>query len=73
MSVGGTPENFAAHAQDLPGRIALVRHELMFAAKTIHRSRKFAMAREHGAVGFPDCRTARRSHRGRVSQPVRDG
>ena len=30
----------------------LVRHELMFAAGTIHRRRKYDMARANGAVGF---------------------
>ena len=48
----GAPEDFEARGQDLSGRIALVRHELMFAADTIHRSRKYAMARDRGAVGF---------------------
>ena len=48
----GTPEEFAAHAADLQGRIALVRHELMFSAGTIHRRRKYEMAQEAGAVGF---------------------
>jgi aminopeptidase YwaD len=48
----GTPEEFAAHAADIEGRIVLVRHELMFAAGTIHRRRKYDMARAHGAVGF---------------------
>lgn len=48
----GTPADFSRHSADLPGRIALVRHELMFAAGTIHRSRKYRMAREAGAAGF---------------------
>lgn len=48
----GTPEEFEAHAEDIRGRIALVRHELMFAAGTIHRRRKYEMARQAGAVGF---------------------
>jgi aminopeptidase YwaD len=48
----GTPEEFDAHREELAGRIALVRHELMFAAGTIHRRRKVMMAREAGAVGF---------------------
>jgi aminopeptidase YwaD len=48
----GTPEEFAAHRADLAGRITLVRHELMFAAGTIHRRRKYDMAREAGAAGF---------------------
>lgn len=48
----GTPEEFEAHAADIRGRIVLVRHELMFAAGTIHRRRKYEMARAAGAVGF---------------------
>lgn len=48
----GTPEEFAAYAQDIPGRIVLVRHEPMFVAGTIHRRRKYDMARAAGAVGF---------------------
>ena len=48
----GTPEEFESHAADIKGRIVLVRHELMFAAGTIHRRRKYDMARAHGAVGF---------------------
>ena len=48
----GTPEEFDAHAAEIKGRIVLVRHELMFAAGTIHRRRKYDMARTHGAVGF---------------------
>jgi aminopeptidase YwaD len=48
----GTPEEFEAHAAELRGRIALVRHELMFAAGTIHRRRKYDMARAAGAAGF---------------------
>lgn len=48
----GTPEEFAEHASDIKGRIVLVRHELMFAAATIHRRRKYDMARAAGAVGF---------------------
>jgi hypothetical protein len=48
----GTPEEFEAHAGDIKGRIALARHELMFAAGTIHRRRKYDMARAAGAVGF---------------------
>jgi len=48
----GTPEEFAEHAGEIKGRIVLVRHELMFAAGTIHRRRKYDMARAHGAVGF---------------------
>ena len=48
----GTPEEFAAHTGDIRGRIVLVRHELMFAAGTIHRRRKYLAALEAGAVGF---------------------
>ena len=48
----GTPEEFAEHAAEISGRIVLVRHELMFAAGTIHRRRKYDMARAGGAVGF---------------------
>src|SRR3981081_47820 len=48
----GTPEEFAAHWAEIAGRFVLVRHELMFAAGTIHRRRKYNMAREAGAVGF---------------------
>ena len=48
----GTPEEFAEHAKEIRGRIVLARHELMFAAGTIHRRRKYDLARQHGAVGF---------------------
>src|SRR5580704_4312331 len=48
----GTPEEFAAHRAEIAGRFVLVRHELMFAAGTIHRRRKYDMAREADAVGF---------------------
>jgi hypothetical protein len=48
----GTPDEFAEHGGQIAGRIVLVRHELMFAAGTIHRRRKYDMARERGAAGF---------------------
>lgn len=48
----GTPEEFEAHAAEIAGRIVLVRHELMFAAGTIHRRRKYDLARAAGAIGF---------------------
>ncbi len=48
----GTPDEFEAHRSDIDGRIVLVRHELMFAAGTIHRRRKYEMARKAGAAGF---------------------
>ena len=66
----GTPEEFAAHRADISGRIVLVRHELMFVAGTVHRRRKYDMAREAGAVGFliagplPGCLVAGSSGRG---------
>jgi DNA-binding transcriptional LysR family regulator len=47
----GTPEEFAAHRDEIAGRIALVRHELMFAAGTIHRRAKLERSVEAGAVG----------------------
>ncbi|MEM1131139.1 MAG: M28 family peptidase [Pseudomonadota bacterium] len=48
----GTAEEFAAHAPEIPGRIALVRHELMFAPGTIHRRQKIGMAAAAGAAAF---------------------
>jgi len=48
----GTPEEFEAHHDEIGGRIVMVRHELMFAAGTIHRRRKYLAAVEAGAVGF---------------------
>jgi hypothetical protein len=53
LSAGrGTPEEFAALGDALRGRIALVRHEYMFAAGHIHRRRKYAAALAAGAAGF---------------------
>jgi Zn-dependent M28 family amino/carboxypeptidase len=51
----GTPDEFAAHASEIPGKIVLVRHELMFAAGTIHRRIKYQAAVAAGAVGFLIC------------------
>lgn len=48
----GTPDEFAAHRAEIPGRVVLVRHELMFAPATIHRRVKYHMALEAGAIGF---------------------
>lgn len=48
----GTPDEFEAHAAEIRGRIVLVRHELMFAAGTIHRRHKYEMALKAGAIGF---------------------
>jgi aminopeptidase YwaD len=66
----GTTEEFAAHAHEIPGRIVLVRHELMFSPGTIHRRLKYRAAVEAGAVGFliagplPDSPVAGSSGRG---------
>jgi aminopeptidase YwaD len=48
----GTPDEFAAHTDDIRGKIVLVRHELMFSAGTIHRKYKYQAALDAGAVGF---------------------
>lgn len=48
----GTEAEFAAAGERLRGRIALVRHEYMFASGHIHRRHKLAWALDHGAVGF---------------------
>ena len=48
----GTPEEFDAHRAEIPGRIVLVHHELMFAPGTIHRRIKYRSAVEAGAAGF---------------------
>jgi hypothetical protein len=48
----GAPEDFERLGGELPGRIALVRHEDMFATGHIHRRRKRIWAEERGAVGF---------------------
>ena len=48
----GAPEDFERLADELPSRIALVRHEEMFATGHIHRRRKRIWAEERGAVGF---------------------
>ena len=58
ISAAARRRRFEAHAGDLRGRIALVRHELMFVAGTIHRRRKYLAALEAGAVGIPDRRAA---------------
>src|SRR5258708_28393485 len=41
----GTPEEFAAHRAQIAGRLVLLRHQLMFAAGTIHPRRKYDIAR----------------------------
>lgn len=48
----GTSEDFEAHADEIAGRIVLVRHEQMFSSGTVHRRIKYARAIELGAVGF---------------------
>ncbi|HUK07035.1 MAG TPA: M28 family peptidase [Stellaceae bacterium] len=48
----GTPADFALAAQQIPGRIVLVRHEYMIASGHIHRRRKYEMAKAAGAAGF---------------------
>lgn len=47
----GLESDFQRHAEDLKGRIALFRHEVMFSATTFHRRQKLRLAREAGAVG----------------------
>ena len=69
----GTPEEFAAHAGDLKGRIALVRHELMFAAGTIHRRRKYVAARAGRRGRLPDCRARPRAVSRGLIGPARRG
>jgi hypothetical protein len=65
----GTPEEFAAHRGEIAGRFVLVRHELMFAAGTIHRRRKYDLAREAGAAGF--LIAGPRGGMGRAERPCR--
>jgi hypothetical protein len=48
----GTQEEFDMAAALLPGRIALVRHEYMFASGHLHRRQKYDWAFERGAAGF---------------------
>jgi len=48
----GTPADFALAAEQIRGRIALVRHEYMLAAGHIHRRRKYELAKAAGAAGF---------------------
>jgi hypothetical protein len=48
----GTEAEFLAAGEALRGRVALVRHEYMFAAGHIHRRMKYGWAREAGAAGF---------------------
>lgn len=48
----GTEQDFENLSAEVKGRIALVRHEYMFATETIHRRRKYQWAMAHGAVGF---------------------
>lgn len=48
----GTLEDYQANEREIAGRIALVRHEYMFATGHVHRRRKYLWARERGAAGF---------------------
>lgn len=48
----GTDADFAQAGTALAGRIALVRHEYMFASGHLHRRVKYAAALRAGAVGF---------------------
>ncbi|MEM8743200.1 MAG: M28 family peptidase [Pseudomonadota bacterium] len=48
----GAEADFQAHADEIPGKLVLVRHEYMFATDTIHRRRKYQWALDHGAAGF---------------------
>ena len=48
----GTEADFQRRAEEVRGRIVLVRHEYMFATETIHRRRKYQWAMDHGAAGF---------------------
>ncbi len=48
----GTEAEFAQAAAALAGRIALVRHEYMFASGHLHRRFKYAAAVQAGAAGF---------------------
>ncbi len=53
LSLGrGTEAEFRAAGEALRGRVALVRHEFMFAAGHVHRRLKYGWARDAGAVGF---------------------
>ena len=48
----GTEADFDAAGAAVEGNIVLVRHEYMFAARTVHRRRKYGWAVERGAAGF---------------------
>lgn len=48
----GVPDQFELRADDIAGRIVLVRHEYMFATGHVHRRRKYGWAMERGACGF---------------------
>jgi aminopeptidase YwaD len=48
----GRPDDFARHAEDVRGRIVMVRHEYPFAAGHVHRRVKLGLAQRIGAEGF---------------------
>jgi hypothetical protein len=48
----GRREDFERHANDIRGRIVMVRHEYPFASGHVHRRVKLGLAQQMGAVGF---------------------
>ena len=48
----GRREDFERHANDIPGRIVMVRHEYPFAAGHLHRRVKLGLAQQLGAAAF---------------------
>jgi aminopeptidase YwaD len=48
----GRREDFERHANSIPGRIVMVRHEYPFASGHVHRRVKLGWAQQTGAVGF---------------------
>jgi hypothetical protein len=48
----GRAEDFERHANDIRGRIVMVRHEYPFATGHLHRRVKLGLAQQMGAVGF---------------------
>jgi aminopeptidase YwaD len=48
----GRREDFERHANGIPGRIVLVRHEYPFATEHVHRRVKLGLAQQMGAAGF---------------------
>jgi aminopeptidase YwaD len=48
----GRHEDFERHANNIRGRIVMVRHEYPFASGHVHRRVKLGLAQQMGAVGF---------------------